>query len=219
MANKNPCEDPLLTPTDLTHQTNERSGWFETKPAEWRVYIKKHKLQPVLLKFGAGGHTVEFEGGQTSLHGYERQETYFSPSKWWAHDFAEMLSTEQYEGVPYINMRVAVESEDDDIANRAFKMAIKGPMCDVTLAPGEVARCPEPSQWLKAGLAMEADRTGDYTFASLLALQHAQEGQAYGALDSVDIVTFSKLWQDAGAEVGQITDGEFVAITNTKTKQ
>lgn len=186
-------------------------GWSaEPEMVEYPVKLKREGHPPKLVKFGAEGHSVEYgryEWGSGHYatctgSGYETPESFFAVSRWPYHDFADRQDPEQFEGVPYIDVRAAVET------SAGIHMSISGPMVNVDLQDDEVARCPEPSRVLAGALMTDPGNT----YGGLLAIQESQrsQGAKYGALDSVSTRVYMELWKAAGATVGYIRNGEFV---------
>jgi hypothetical protein len=154
--------------------------------------------KPGLVAFGAGGHTVYFHrfGHTTSRQsGYDNPGTFFALRHWWA-DPPDVLTClhdpAAYQGVPVIDMRAAVTSP------AGMHMAISGPMVDVDLTDDEVDACASPSPIFAAAVAGNA-------FGTLLQLQKATRATAkHGALDSVSVPEYVRLWREAGARIGNI---------------
>lgn len=182
----------------MTAYTETAETWTDRDGRTFPVKLSRHDQQPKLVTFGAGGHSVEFSRN-CHLFGYDKPETYFNTSRWWTHDFADRQDPEQYEGVPYIDMRAAVKT------SAGIRMSISGPMVNVDLPSGAVDRLGEPSDIFAAAMAGNE-------FGQLLAIQASQRnaGKKYGSLDSVPIDEYLRLWQEAGATVGVIRGGRFV---------
>lgn len=179
---------------------------MKTADTQLEIRIKRSRETPGLVVFGKAGHSVYYkrDAGNGSCHesGYDDPENFFSPSKWWAHDYMEQRDSTQYEGVRWINMREAVETE------AGYRQVFRGPMVDVDLEPGQVDACPEPSPIMAS--AMIGDPGND--FGKLLVLQkaHTMTKRTPGPLDSVDTEEYCRLWKAVGAKVGTIRNGQFV---------
>jgi hypothetical protein len=204
-------QDELIETNEVYKGSNRRLGWSaDEKEVEYKVFKQRSNGTPALVTFGRGGSTVYYmprkEGtlnyGVCRREGYDTPDNFFAPSRWWAHDYATRTDPEPYEGVAFVDMREAVEHD------AGVKMSISGPMVDITLPPGEIARCPEPSDLLALAVAGNE-------FGALLSIQGEQRasGAQYGALDSVDIATYQRLWKAAGAKIGKVKDGQFVEYT------
>lgn len=174
------------------------------RPIETR--IEKPREKPGLVTFGKAGHSVYYhhnakEGSKSHESGYDDPETFFAPSKWWAHDYMTQRDAASWEGVPWVNMRKAVETE------AGYRHVFKGPMVDVDLQPGQVDRLGEVSELFACAVA-------ENDFGKLLALQmaHNAASKAAGPLDSVDVAEYCRLWKAAGASVGVIRNGQFVEL-------
>ena len=207
--------DTLIPTDEIYTGTNAGLGYnSDAKQVDYKVFLKRHHGTPALVTFGKGGSSVYFlprrEGtlsySSSTLQGYNTPEDFFATGRWWAHDYATRVDPEQYEGVPYIDMRKAVETAE------GVKMAIAGPMVGITLQPEEVEKCPVPSDILAYALASDEGNQ----FGQLLTLNEVQRAakKKYGALDQVDIATYQQLWRDAGAEVGTIVGGKFVPYSS-----
>lgn len=176
---------------------------------EYEVRIKRSKETPKLVSFGKAGHSVYFARVKDTDHssyssketGYDDPETFFAPSKWWAHTWMEQRDSSQYEGCAWVNIREAVETE------AGLKMVFRGPMVDVDLEDGQVDRCPQPSDLMASAMTSSPNE-----FGNLLILQAASRAlkQKAGPLDSVSIAEYLALWKAAGAKVGTIKNGQFV---------
>lgn len=159
---------------------------------------------PKLIVFGAGGHTLYLGRGHT-CSGYERPETLCVPYHWWSHPAGVMsthLDVVGSEGCPVLDIRAAVAEK------AGFRMVVSGPMVDVSLAAGEVDRCPEPSPIMAGALSGSSN-----AFGGLLALQGAARATRPGApgpLDSVSIGHYVRLWRECGARVGMVRGGGIV---------
>lgn len=178
------------------------------------VRIERREGIPKLVTFGAGGSTVYYgrppevpgqgyQMGASQLQGYEKPETFFAVSKWWAHDYLTATDPAQYEGVPFVDMRAAVNQ------SAGFRMALHGPMVDVDLADEAVKECPQPSDLFASAMLTQGGE-----FGSLLVMQavaKATDRQAPGPLDAVSVKEFLRRWKEAGAPVGYIESGEFRA--------
>lgn len=166
--------------------------------------IKKAGGVPRLVCFGRG-HTIHFArtvepGGGSSLmteQGYDSPEDFFQPSKWWAHDWLEQRDKAEFEGVPYVDKRAAVETPE------GMEWVLKGPLVDVDLDDGEVSELPPISPIMGFGLAHSG-------FGGLLAMHLAQKSKAKrGSLDGVSVAEYVAGWWKHGATVGVIQDGQF----------
>ena len=140
-----------------------------------------NNLNPVLVTFGRGGHTVYFpsefyEGGssKSTLHGYQRPEA----------------PPEAPDGTPALNILPAVDT------GAGFSWAIRGPLLDPDLADGDVDPCPVPDPVLGAAL--------DVGFGGMVSLQsaHRQASAAPGPLDGVSVPAFIAGWLAVGAVSG-----------------
>lgn len=192
---------PTNPPETFTH--TEKSYWCDPVASELPVKVKVEHSTPMMVQFGPAGHTVHYPSSR--LTGYESKATFFATSKWWAHDFADRLDPEAYEGLPYID---TTGMEDEDRAH----MAIKGPMVDVNLGEGQVDRAPAVSEAMKAGL--------EGLFSTLAKVADQQRKQdMLGSLDHTDTATYMKLWKHFGAEVGFIRKGKFVPDETPAPKQ
>lgn len=178
---------------------------IHTDGKEYDVRIERKAEVPKLVSFNKRGHTVYFAkvrntwGDSTQREeGYDDPENFFAPQKWWAHDYMTQRDATAFEGVPWINMREAVNTD------AGFKMALNGPMVDVDLADDEINACPIPSDMLRIG-------TAGNQFGTLLAMQDVSRAkrEKVGPLDSVSIAEYVRRWKEAGAEVGIIRNGQF----------
>ncbi|HLO99268.1 MAG TPA: hypothetical protein VK171_11785 [Fimbriimonas sp.] len=130
----------------------------------------------------------------------ETLESFFAVRKHESHDFCHQLRKADYEGVPWLDVRTAVESP----AGR--EMSISGPMLNLTLAPGEVHRFPDPDDGIIEVLL------GDTSSLQCQLLSRQYAGVTFeglGPLDQVDLETYLRLWFKAGATGGQIKGGKF----------
>lgn len=181
-----------------------------TLEPQMETRIERERKQPRLVTFGRGGFSVyfgrhkdgELSYSQSVLSGYDDPQDFFQARKWWAHDYKTIRDSAQYEGVPFIDMREAVESGD------GYSWAIKGPMVNVDLEPETCSPCPQPDALMVAGIAGNPDPT----FATLLVLNAATRATGRGCLDSVSIPEFVAGWKAHGATVGTIQDGKFIAV-------
>lgn len=183
--------------------------WTDRAGASWPVRVKKFDKQPKLVTFGLSGHTVYFGRtdygngcyGTSRLEGYDDPDSFLAPSRWWTDDYATTPDLRQLEGVPFVDVRAAIETP----AGRSW--VFKGPMPDVDLPEGEIDRCPEPSPMLALAVSENA-------FGTLLSLAHAHRhssnAKAPGPLDSVPIAEYLAEWKAHGATVGHIRNGQFV---------
>lgn len=152
-----------------------------------------------LVTFGIGGHTEYYD--THTIHGYERPNTVLKPYHWWAdpeNKISYHIQPGTADGVPVINTRNAVETKE------GFKMAINGPMVDVTLPDGEIDQCPEPSP-------VFAGAVSGNQFGTLLKLQEKSRAKSeIGPLDSVSIAEYARRWKEVGAQVGVIKGDKIV---------
>jgi len=147
------------------------------------VRVKAQDRKPALVKFGKGGHTVEFyprpmkggtySEGSVSESGYDRPEDFFAPSHWWTHDYALVRDAAEFEGVPFVDMREAVTTPE------GYAWVFKGPMHSAKLKPGQRDKFVDGSESI--------------------------------ALDYVSIDEWCDGWRKVGAIVGHIRNGQFVA--------
>lgn len=163
--------------------------------------IQREEKAPRLVTFGRGGHGIEFAGNCRHESGYDRPENFFGPRKWWAHDYTTQRDASQFEGVPWVDMRPAVET------SAGFSWAYRGPLVNVDLPPGGINRLGAVDPIM--GRAM-VESGGE--FGALLIMQAAArlEKVAAGPLDYVDVWTFCAGWKKVGARVGIIKSGQFV---------
>ena len=160
--------------------------------------VKREEQQPKLVTFGRGGATVYFSKW-SQLQTYDSREQFFKASKWWAHNYETIRDVSQYEGVPFCDKTKAVESD------AGFKFAIRGPMVNVDLPTGKISECPQPSEFLAAGVSEE--------FKTLLAMQVLSKARKVkaGPLDEVSISEYLDGWREYGATIGTIRNGKFVS--------
>ena len=149
---------------------------------EFPIRVKQQDRKPALVKFGNGGHTVEFfprkskggtySEGSVTESGYDRPELFFAPSRWWTHDYALVRDDAEFEGVPFVDLREVVKTPG------GISWVFKGPMYSVKLEKGQR----EP-------------------FAT---------GSGSESLDYVSVEEWCEGWRKRGATVGHIRSGEFV---------
>lgn len=172
---------------------------------QMEVRIKREDEVPALVKFGRGRTVIDYlKKGDTRSHreGYDAPEQFFQPSRWWTHTWLEQRDKTQYEGVPWIDLREAVETPE------GYDMCIRGPMVDVNLKPGEVDWMGEPPPLMAQAMLEHGNQ-----FGQLLALhmvQRMSNDRKPGSLDSVDVETYCRMWKAVGAKCGRIRDGQFV---------
>lgn len=173
-------------------------AWTDREGKQWPVEVTAEECPPKLVVFGCGRTTIHYTANHR-CEGYDHPEDFFEPSRWWTHDHAERKGIEQWEGVPYVDLRAAVDHA------AGYKMVINGPMVDVDLEPGEVERLPEPDPIMAGAMAFNS-------YGTLLTLQKAArvQGKRAGPLDSVSIAEYLDLWREAGATVGVIRNGQFM---------
>lgn len=171
--------------------------WTDRTGKAWPVEITSEDEQPKLVVFGNGGTTVHFSNSHRCT-GEKSREAFFAPSRWWTHEWAERKGIEQWEGVPFVDLRAAVETE------AGYRLCIAGPMVNVDLAEGEVDALPDVSP-LMAG-AMQGT-----SYGGLLTLQKASKvaGRKAGPLDGICVSEYMALWREVGADVGTIKAGQF----------
>lgn len=195
---------------------NEDPNQLMQKHPDWQIKTVRDSGKPVLVTFGAGGSTVYFatEKDQTSVRrstqtGYRSPETFFNIYHWWADHHLSQQCASQYQGVPYIDMRKAVETK------AGIHMAIQGPMLDVDLHDDEIDRLPEPSDMMMAGLMYEQDKS----YAGMMLLHKSAKlarPEVPGPLDGVSIKVYMEMWRKAGATVGHILEGTFIPMPDKK---
>ncbi len=159
--------------------------------------------KPKLIVFHRSGYTAHFSSGHHQT-GYDTPESFFLPSKWWAHDWTTTRDAAQCEGVPWVDLRKAVESES------GRKWVYVGPLVNVDLPIGEVDRLTGPDALMAVAFSQSSGE-----FATLLAL-HAvsrNKGEVAGPLDGVSILEYCDGWKNHGADIGFVNGGEFVKIS------
>lgn len=154
-----------------------------------------HKTQtPKLVTFGKGGDQVYYS---RSCH----SSGYGSPERPHAADFG--AGPFPPDGCPVIDKCPAVD------AGKGTSLAIRGPMVDVDLEPGQVDRLQDLSGNLMVH-AMASEPGNQYGRLALMQMAARQTRQEYGPLDHVDIATYVRLWRVAGARIGHYQFGRIV---------
>jgi len=177
----------------------ETETYTDRNGTTWPVRIVSEPGK--LISFGVAGHVIHFGHGKR-LEGYETPESFFRPSRWWAHDYATREDPAPWEGVAWVDKRDAIETDE------GYRWVFRGPMVNVDLPPGGVHRCPD-----LAGSIMAAAMIQDGgTFGALLTAQEVHRATAAtpGPLDDVDVETYLAGWKAHGARVGHIRGGLFV---------
>lgn len=156
------------------------------------------KGTPRLIDRGRGGIIVHYDACTVSGC-YCPFDDLFKPYNYGAHIGIYHVDLDSAEGCRVIDKMPAIDHGD------GVKMAISGPMVNVKLDAGEIYRCPEPSAVMVAAMAGNE-------FGTLATLQTAQRAtkQQYGALDSVDVETYARLWKEAGARLGRVHQNAIV---------
>lgn len=158
---------------------------------------------PALLKFTRSGYTLDFyrKNGRAHQEGYDSPENFFRPSHWWAHDYTTTRDPAQLEGIPWLDIREAVETPE------GRRWVFTGPLCDPKLADGQV------DDLEVQGLTCAGLISGGGEFAALLTMQAAHKAtdrKKPGPLDSVSVAEYVRGWIAHGARGGIIRGGEFV---------
>lgn len=158
----------------------------------------KDKGRPKLIDRGRGGIVVHYDSCTVSGC-YCPFDDLFKPYTYGSHTGLYHVELDSAEGCRVIDKMPAIENGE------GVKMAICGPMVNVKLDAGAIDRCPEPSDVMVAAMAGNE-------FGALATMQVAQRAtkQQYGALDSVDVETYARLWKEAGARLGRVKDNAIV---------
>jgi hypothetical protein len=171
---------------------------LEDKYPDWEIKAKQPDpgQKPMLVSFGDGGHRVDWNKN-CHQSGYEKPETFFCLSHWWAHKYLDYVDPVPYEGVPWVDKRAAIGTP------RGFSWVFRGPMCNPELPVGKIDRLPEPDE-------MTMMMLHPINKAILLMGAATAKVQPAGSLDYVDIQTYIKGWMEHGAVGGFIRDGYFI---------
>lgn len=168
---------------------------LEDKHPDWEIKPLTPDRPPKLIFFGEGNTVVEYENCHES--GYDKPEAFFALDHWHYDSFLKYRDPRHWEGVPWIDKRVAVNTP------RGFSWVFRGPMVNVKLKPDEVDKLPEVDPWFAASMHP--------TNQALLVMGKAtSKTQKYGSLDYVDVATYVRLWVEHGAVAGFVRDGHFI---------
>ena len=165
-----------------------------------RLKNEEENRKPVFVSFGAGAHTVHYEGGSSRLHGYKTPENFFHPSKWWAHDYKQVENQRLFEGIPWLDMTHLADTKE------GRERSISGPMVDVGCFPGER----RGSRGVELSCRLREELRAGFLEQVCYFMENPQEPA--GSFTMVSMEEHCAAWKLLGAHAGVIRSGRFAEM-------